>query len=136
MEFFTFVSEQWLLVSLLLVLLYLYAWNEKRKSGSSLSIHTATRMINDGSAVVVDVRDSKEFKQGHIVDAINIPYNQIEDKAGQLASHQEKTLVLVDKIGQHVGSAGRLLRAKGYKVSRLEGGMAEWQNQNLPVVKK
>ena len=135
MEFFTFVSEQWLLVSLLLALIYLYAWTEKRKGGASLSIHSATRLINQGEAIVVDLRDNKEFKQGHIVDAINIPHNKVSDQMAQLEKHKDKVLVLVDKLGQHSGSVGRLLKTRGFNVSRLEGGISEWQNQNLPLVK-
>ena len=134
-EFFTFVSEQWLLVSLLLVLIYLYAWTEKRKGGASLSIHSATRLINDGEAVVLDLRDSKEFKRGHIVNAINIPHNKVSQQLTQLESHKSKILLLVDKLGQHSGSVGRILKAHGFNVSRLEGGISEWQNQNLPLVK-
>jgi rhodanese-related sulfurtransferase len=52
-----------------------------------------------------------------------------------LEPHKSKTLILVDKMGQHAGAAGRLLKAEGFTVNRLEGGMTEWQNQNLPLVK-
>lgn len=135
MEIFNFVSEQWLLVSILVIFVYLYAWTEKRKGGDTLTIHSATRLINDGSAVVVDLRDAKEFKQGHIVDAINIPHNKLLEQLPLLETHKSKTLLLVDKLGQHTGSAGRQLKSKGYQVSRLGGGMAEWQSQNLPLIK-
>jgi len=134
-DFFTFVSEQWILVSILIVLLYAYIWTEKTKGGPTVSIHSATRVINNGEAVVVDLREAKEFKAGHIVDAMNIPHNKLKDQLTQLASHKEKTLILVDKMGQHAGTAGRMLRTEGFTVNRLEGGMTEWQNQNLPLVK-
>ncbi|MEM9624393.1 MAG: rhodanese-like domain-containing protein [Pseudomonadota bacterium] len=40
------------------------------------------------------------------------------------------------KMGQHSGSAGTLLKKKGFaNVSRLKGGIAEWRGQSLPVVK-
>ena len=39
-------------------------------------------------------------------------------------------------MGQHAGSAGTLLRKNGFvDVARLQGGVTEWRNQNLPVVK-
>jgi len=45
--------------------------------------------------------------------------------------------VLVCKMGQSAGAAGRKLRADGFSdVRRLSGGMAEWNASNLPVVKK
>ncbi len=135
MDFFTFVSEQWILVSVLVALLYAYIWTEKSKGGPTLSIHSATRAINSGDALVVDVREAKEYKTGHIVDAINIPHNTLKDQLSQLQAHKSKTLILVDKMGQHAGNAGRLLKTEGYNVCRLQGGISEWQNQNLPLVK-
>lgn len=131
-----FVSEQWLLVSALLVLIYLFAWREKQKGGKSVSAHEATRMLNSDSAVLVDVREAAEFKAGHIVDAINIPHTRLSERIEELQAHKDKILLLVDKMGQHVGNAGRALRDKGFEVRRLDGGMLEWQNQNLPVIKK
>ena len=136
MDLFVFVSEQWMLVSLLCVLVYAYAWTEKAKGGKSLSTHGMTLLVNKGDAVVVDLREAAEFKNGHIVDAINIPHNKVAERMSELAKFKEKTVVLVDKMGQHTGNAGRALRKEGYEVNRLEGGMSEWQNQNLPLVTK
>lgn len=135
MDVFNFVSEQWMLVSLLIILLYAYVWTEKIKGGPTLSIHSATRVINSGEAIIVDLRDANEFKAGHIVDAMNIPHNKLKDQLTQLQSHKSKTLILVDKMGQHAGNAGRLLKTEGFTVNRLQGGISEWQNQNLPLVK-
>lgn len=125
-----------MLVSLLCVLVYAYAWTEKAKGGKSLSTHGMTLLVNKGDAVVVDLREAAEFKNGHIVDAINIPHNKVAERMSELAKFKEKTVILVDKMGQHTGNAGRTLRKEGYEVNRLEGGMSEWQNQNLPLVTK
>ncbi|WP_317932425.1 rhodanese-like domain-containing protein [Halioxenophilus sp. WMMB6] len=134
-NFVAFATEQWLLVSLLLALVILYFWNEKRRSGNSVSTHEATRLLNNDQAVLVDLRDSGDFKAGHISEAINIPYAKLKDRLAELAKHQSKTVILTDKMGQHTGAAGRELVKLGYQVARLEGGMAEWQAQKLPVVK-
>lgn len=135
MEVLVFLSEQWLLVSVLCVLIYVYAWREKAKSGTGLSVHQLTLQLNQGESVLIDIRDSAEFKLGHIVDAINIPHNKLAQRVEEFAKYQDKTIILVDKLGQHVGNAGRLLRSKGYQVARLEGGIAEWQGLNLPLIK-
>lgn len=136
MDFLAFISEQWLLVSVFMVLLYAFTWTEKQKGGKTLSSHAATRLLNSDSAVLVDLRETSEFKAGHIVGAVHIPHNKVADRAGELEPHKGKILILADKMGQHAGHAGRALKEKGFDVCRLEGGMMEWQNQNLPVVKK
>lgn len=134
-DFLTFVTEQWLLVGLLVVLVYLYAWRERLKNGQPVTTSEATALINAGSAQFVDVRDAAEFKAGHITGSVNIPFSKLSDQLDSLEPYRDKTLILVDKIGQHAGSAGRLLSTNGYTVCRLSGGITEWQSQNLPLVK-
>ena len=134
-KYIAFVIEQWLLVSVFLALVFLYFWNEKRRSGKSITTHEATRLINADSATLVDLREGKDFKVGHISNAINIPYAKLNERTPELEAHKQKTLILVDKMGQHTGAAGRELIKQGYQVARLEGGMTEWLNQKLPIVK-
>ncbi|MEH6468589.1 MAG: rhodanese-like domain-containing protein [Porticoccus sp.] len=135
MEFFIFVSEQWMLVSVLMVLVYLFAINERIKSGKPISSHVATRMLNAEEAVLLDIRDVKDFKAGHIAGAINIPHTKLQDRLVELETHRDKAIIVTDKAGQHTGAIGRRLQQKEFNVQRLTGGMMEWQNQKLPVVK-
>jgi rhodanese-related sulfurtransferase len=129
-----FISEQWLLVSLFLALVYLFAVTEHFKAGKQLSVHDVTRLLNDGEALLVDIRDAKEYQSGHINLAINIPFAQLNTRLAELESARERSVIVVDKLGQQAASAGRTLRRAGFKVQRLRGGMAEWQGQSLPVV--
>ena len=93
-------------------------------------------LVNREGAVIVDVRDKKEFGHGHIAGALNVPFSAIDSRVGELAPYKEKPVVLVCKMGQHAGSIGRKLRAQGFEdVRRLSGGMAEWGANSLPVVK-
>lgn len=136
MDVLVFVTEQWLLVSILLGLIFFYVFTEKQKGGKSISSHELTRMVNDGQAVVLDVRETKDFNVGHIIDAINIPFATMEKRIVELDKYEGKTIVIVDKMGQHAGAVGKQLAQRGFTVSRLNGGMMDWQGQNLPVVKK
>lgn len=130
-----FLSEQWLLVTILAGLVSALIVVEGRRNGQALTLHELTRLVNKGEAVIVDVRESKEYNAGHIVDAINIPHQKLANRATELDKHKEKTIVVVDKMGQHSGASVKVLREKGFNVSRMQGGMVEWTGQNLPVVK-
>ena len=134
-DFFVFISEQWVLVSILLVLVYVFAITERTRGGKPVSTRELTRLLNSEQAVLLDVRDQKEYKVGHIVGAINIPMAKLKTNMAELSAHKEKMVVVADKVGQHAGAAGRMLRQEGFEVRRLGGGMVEWQNQNLPVAK-
>lgn len=135
MILFHFIAQEWILVSVLIVLVYFYFWRERKTSGLPLSPHQVTQLMNRDEAVVVDLREGADFRAGHIVNSINLPYNRLIQDASELAAHKEKILVLVDKLGQHSGAAGRKLNKEGYQVRRLSGGISEWQAQNLPLIK-
>lgn len=135
MSWLDFVTEEWLLCSLLAAVTVAFLILESRKGGASVSHHQATRLLNDGKAILVDLRDTKEYKAGHIVDALNIPYASLASRLDDLEKHKSKQIIVVDKMGQHAGAAGKILRDKGFAVVRLQGGMMEWTQQNLPVVK-
>jgi rhodanese-related sulfurtransferase len=134
-NFFVFVAQEWILVSILIVLVYVYYWRERSKSGVPLSAHEATLLLNKDSAVIVDLREVGDFRAGHIAGSINIPYSKIIADSSELTAHKDKILILVDKLGQHAGTAGRKLGKEGYQVRRLSGGITEWQSQNLPLAK-
>ena len=135
MEFMIFLTEQWMLVGLLAVLATTLFVVEGKRSGETLTHHQVTQLVNKGDAVIIDVRDSKEYTKGHIVDAINIPHQKLAKQVATIEKHKSKTLVIVDKMGQHAGASGKLLKEQGFTVNRLQGGMAEWEGQNLPLVK-
>lgn len=136
MNWMVFISEQWLLVGLLLVLVTALIWVEGSKGGKKLNCNEMTRLVNQGEAVMLDVRDNKEYKAGHIVGAINIPHAKLGERMAELKKYQDKTIVIVDKMGQHAGAAGKLLKDNGYTATRLQGGMTEWVGQSLPVTKE
>ncbi len=127
--------QQWPLVSLLIALIVVYFWTERVKSGEPISTHQLTSLVNADKAVIVDIRPAAEFKQGHLVDAINIPYERIASDIATLEKHKLKTIIVVDKIGQYSGHSGKALKKLGFTVKRLNGGISEWQAQNLPLVK-
>jgi len=135
-QFFEFVGNHPILVGAFLVILALFVRNEVARGGRSVTVQELVNLVNRDGAVVVDVRDKHEFSQGHIVDAINVPHVAISSRLGELEKYKQKPVVLACKMGQHAGAAGTVLRKAGFEnVSRLKGGIAEWRNQNLPVVK-
>ena len=87
--------------------------------------------------MVLDVREKADFGKGHIVDAISMPFAKVSERIGELEKYREKTIIVVDAMGQHSGSVGKTLKKAGFvNVVRLQGGMSTWTADNLPVVKK
>lgn len=137
MDFFVFISEQWLLVSLLLILVYTLMLTERVRGGKPISAQESTQLINAEKAVLVDIREAKEFGEGHIAGALHIPSAKFASRLSELEKYRgEKVLILADKLGQQAGAVGKTLRREGFDVRRLQGGMGEWINQGLPLIRK
>ena len=139
-KFLIFISEQWLLVSLLSAAIVALAWLENRRAGPSLTSQALTNLVNREDAIIIDLRDKAEFEAGHIVDAINLPFNQWQtqynsDKDGLFQQYKDKPLVFVCKLGQQsTFAAKRLQRESGPTVYRLSGGIMEWKASQMPLI--
>ncbi len=134
-RFLEFATNHFILVSLFIVFLGALFLVDRRRSGQSLSPQQATMRLNKDEAILVDLRDHKEYSEGHIKGAKNIPFSRLKERMSELS--KDKTIIFVDKAGQHSGMAGKMLKAEGYElIARMTGGIAEWRNGNLPLVKK
>jgi rhodanese-related sulfurtransferase len=111
-------------------------WPNLQRSGKNVSILQATQLLNQGKAVILDVREPAEFAAGHMRDAKNIPLNELSNRADELGKFKSKTLIVICKSGTRSGKALGQLKKVGFdEAFSLDGGMAAWQAQGLPVAK-
>ena len=102
-----------------------------------LSPSDATRLINHEDAVILDVRSDGEFRQGHIVNALNIPDSQLAERLGKLGKYRGRPIIMACRTGQVSLKAGGTLAANGFeKVYSLNGGILAWEGASLPLTKK
>lgn len=134
--FLEFLTQQWLLAAALLVLITMLFMYEARKKGTSVSPQQAINLVNAQKGVFVDLRETADFRSGHIVDAMHIPVSKLMNNTGLLEKYRDKPIVLVCKMGQSAGGVGKKLNADGFEnVCIMTGGMMEWGNLQLPVIK-
>ncbi|MFT6028496.1 MAG: rhodanese-related sulfurtransferase [Oleiphilaceae bacterium] len=134
---FEFVGNHIELTGLFVALLAALWFSEKLRSGKAVSPQAATLMMNKDEAVIIDIREKKEYSEGRITGSIHIPYDSLKERAQELKKFEGKQIILVDKMGQHAGMAGKLLKTEGFEnVCRMSGGITEWKTSNLPLVKK
>jgi rhodanese-related sulfurtransferase len=135
-RFLEFLVNHWILSGLWLVLFAALIAYMNSKQGKTVTPHQATLLINKQNGVILDVRERKDFDKGHIVDAINIPLAKLHERITELEKKKDVPIVVVCQAGQQSGEAVKALEAKGFaQVSRMSGGLSEWQMQNLPLVK-
>ena len=96
----------------------------------------ALQFINHKNALVLDVREEKEFNNGHILNAKLIPLGKLTEQMSELERYRERPLVVVCRSGQRSASACAVLGKQGYKQAyNLEGGILAWQKAGLPLEK-
>jgi rhodanese-related sulfurtransferase len=134
--FLEFLMQQWPLFAGLAACIVLLIVLESRRGGRSVSPQELVNLVNKEQAVVIDLREPAEFRKGHIVDAINLPYAKLDERWNELEELRERPIVLVCKMGQFSSATGNKLLAKGFtRVHRLQGGIGEWQTSQMPLVK-
>lgn len=83
-------------------------------------------------AVIVDVRELSEWREGHIPGAVHIPLGALAARVQELDPAQE--IVAVCRSGNRSMVAAKILGAAGFShVSNLDGGMIAWSRQGLAV---
>ena len=97
----------------------------------------AVRLINDRDAVIVDLRPAGEFKRGHLLNAINLPFAKIEERASEIGKDKAHPVLLYCALGSMASQAALKLKKHGYtEVYPLKGGLNAWTGANLPVTAK
>ncbi|MGI9235428.1 MAG: rhodanese-like domain-containing protein [Woeseiaceae bacterium] len=136
-KFLEFTSNHVLLVSALMVSFFVLVFSELRRKASGLvnvDAGDAVKLINN-DAVVIDIRSADAFSRGHIVNAKNIPRDELDAKLDQLQKYKATPIVTVCDAGVTTTGVVSKLRAEGFEsVFGLKGGMSGWGQAGLPVV--
>ena len=114
------------------VLMVLFFVLEGQRNGRKISPQSLGILVKAKNAQLIDLRDAKDFRDGHISGSRNIPYNQINAQAEEIKA-SDRPLVFICNLGQVAGTALQTVaHADSY---RLDGGISNWKAQGLPLVK-
>jgi len=134
--FIDFVIENWYLFAALAVIIGLLVAEPLIKQASgvrSVSVFEMPRLTREKS-VVVDISDPADYKKAHIPEAINLPAKSISKDPKPIEKHKSKNVILYCRMGNKAQSIARQLSRSGFEhVYVLNGGMAAWEKENLPV---
>jgi rhodanese-related sulfurtransferase/glyoxylase-like metal-dependent hydrolase (beta-lactamase superfamily II) len=92
----------------------------------------AAKMMIDGGALLLDVREPDEWQMGHAPGALLLPMGELRARRAELAD--DRRLVVVCRSGGRSAAVTASLRAWGYDAFNLAGGMSAWAATGLPVV--
>ena len=133
-----FISNNLALVALFLVSGTMLFWPEIARlvgaSANEIGTLEATRLMNQGVSLILDVRDAKEFAAGHLPRARHIPLADLPTRAAEIQKFKDKPVLVTCRTGNRSSSAVRALKKLGFtNVFQLKGGLAAWEQASLPV---
>lgn len=91
--------------------------------GSKAPVVDLRELLKEKKALILDVRTTFEFAQGHGKGAKNIPLNELNRHIAELKK-QDRPIVTCCRSGNRSSTAAKLLRAHG--IEAYNGG--SWQN--------
>ena len=138
--FISFVTHNWMLIIALVVILVMLFFNlfgSRLRGYHPVGPADTVNLINHENAIVLDVRENKEYQGGHIPEAIHIPLSQLPGRVSELRKYKDCPVIAYCRSGNRSNSAGGVLKKNGFeKVYNLRGGIVGWEKASLPVSTK
>ena len=92
-----------------------------------ITAENAKKIMDSGEEhIVLDTREQDEFDEGHIPNAILIPYTEIENKAIELLPDKNKLILVYCRSGRRSKIAAESLAKLGYTNVKEFGGIIDW----------
>ena len=133
-----FAGNHTLLVLALFAILVMLAASEIQQRLSkvkAVSPAEATRLLNHENAIMIDMRSDKDYRDGHIVNAVQMSDGK-GDIPATLNKHRERPVIVYCQRGQQSTAVCNRLSKQGFEsVYNLQGGVLAWQKADLPLTK-
>jgi len=107
--------------------------DEARAAIKQVDIDEARRMLDRPGTVLIDVRESDEWRQGHVPQALGIPRGFLELRIEEKVPDRKTPVILQCASGTRSLLAARALSELGYEnLYNLTGGFNAWKDRGLP----
>jgi len=105
----------------------------QRRDRVQVDAHVLLGQIDSNTApAILDVRSAKEFSEGHVPGALNIPFESVAARAHELPGPRQSPMIVYCGHGPRAWMAGAALRRNGFtNVSYLEGHFSKWRSAGL-----
>lgn len=106
----------------------------RAQQSTNLKVSEFDKGIHQPNIQLLDVRTATEYQSGHLKDAFLADWNNQEQFIERVQSlDKSKTVYTYCLSGMRSGAAVQWLRENGYTAYNLEGGIAAWKRDNMPV---
>ena len=128
-----FIANNIFLFVALIILLFLIINLESKLVFSKvkpISHDELTKLLNSAKITLLDLREKKEYSNGHIFSAKNIALTEVDT----FKIKGESTIVTYASSDSDAQKAAKAFVSKGVKEAfYLEGGINSWIENNMPL---
>jgi rhodanese-related sulfurtransferase len=104
---------------------------------TEVSVDDARAAVDRGEAVLIDVRDESDWREGHAVGARHLSRGVIELEIEEQVPDPSQPIICYCGGGSRSALVAESLQKMGYtNVRSLAGGMKAWREAGLPTEKQ
>jgi hydroxyacylglutathione hydrolase len=110
------------------------AWRSEERPVARIETLDPDGLADRGDRVLIlDVRDSDEFAEGHIPDSLHIPYGELAERLSELPT--DRPIATICSGGKRSGLAASILQREGFEdvVHVAHGGVGTWARSGRPI---
>ena len=98
-----------------------------KMNGEVITPEMAKQLMDaSNNLVILDVREEDEFKEGHVKNAIQLSYTEIEEKAESILKDKNQLILVYCRSGRRSAVAVKKLINLGYTNIKDFGGILSW----------
>lgn len=118
---------------LITIMLGITACNDDKSNVSKATYEQITvdeaknLMDTEINYIILDTRTEAEFAEGHIKNAVLIPYDEILNRAEKELTDKEQLILVYCRSGNRSKKASQNLAELGYTNVKEFGGIKDWQ---------
>jgi rhodanese-related sulfurtransferase len=97
----------------------------------SVTVHNLKAALDEGSTLIIDVREPYEYADGHVPGAELMPLMTVPQRVDELPTDQP--VYVVCAVGGRSAQAATFLATRGVDAVNVDGGTGEWVAAGYPV---
>ncbi len=107
----------------------------RRPNYREVTAKEAAELIQNIQPLILDVRTSGEFKQGHLKNAVLIPVQELQARFKEIAAHKNQDILIYCATGNRSTVAAKILIDNGFnRIFNMRSGIYGWYQDKYPIV--
>jgi tRNA 2-thiocytidine biosynthesis protein TtcA len=105
--------------------------SDVESASETITPKEARRKLGSGESRALDVRSVEARSEGTVSGSIHVPADEVSSRLDELPDDQQ--LIVFSDRGEESAEVAAKLRDEGREAVSLEGGMASWEEDRMPV---